>query len=227
MQKLSKLPRLAILFHDAIELIDKAGSNHPNYEQSTFRDKHYKDVVWSLLYHQKGVCAYTEEFIVEIPFPGFEWKDGYFLKEDKIGLDGTIDHFNSDSSIRKDKGWDYSNLFFVNPTVNREKGTKHVFDFFKPDNPDYDPDLYLYYDFETHRFVPNSDLEDSSLIEQIKHMIQVLGLNLLSIIHKRKMYLKSIKSDILNGLKSFDEIRENELYQFFTSFEMSKDELIN
>ncbi len=166
--------------------------NHPKYNSSQF--KFYQDIKMSLLYSQKGLCAYTEQSLCDEKYISTDnWDDKKYSKKltqnDKNSIQGDLDHFNE--SLKNDEAWLWDNFFVVATHNNcRIKGNNSVYDILKPDNIDYDPNKYLEFDFETGVFIPNSGLFDDEK-EKVNNMIQVLGIN--CIYSQRKKYLEDLQ----------------------------------
>lgn len=205
-----------------------ADGYHPDYSKGGFRSQHYLAVFFSLLHFQKGVCAYTESLLTS----NEEYLDAQkSFVEGKIkvgitrkGIDADIEHYDPDLKVCY--GWSIDNLFLCRVVVNREKSNKPVLSELKPDNPEYSPWKYLRYNFSTHRFVPNPAIEDEGLRNAIKHQLDnVLGINAETIISGRSTMLTTFHKYISLGVKTFEEIRESDLTQFFTAFDMSEEEL--
>lgn len=211
------------------QIEDSVAGYHPDYSDGDFRKEHYLSVFFSLLGFQKGLCAYTESVLSINPTllnSANCFEDGKLKKEIvRKGIDADIDHY--DPSLKKNYGWEIDNLFlcrvFINRDIKRDQATLPIL---KPDNPDYSPEKYLRYNFLTHRFVANPEIEDGDLKRQITHQIDhVLGINAETIIAARSTMFSSFLPYIVNGFKTFEDIRDNELQQFFTAFEMSREEL--
>ena len=175
---------LAAVYKEWVAELDKNKKKHPR------ANTYYVDVLMNLLHCQKGVCAYTEELLCEPALLGADnWENGRF-KEKSPGRLGEIDHF--DPELKKDRYWEWDNLFVVLERINRLKGKKKVDDRFKPDSPGYHPAKYLEYDAETHRFRPHGDIKDKALKKSVERMLKVLGINYGPIHYKRRSYLKKI-----------------------------------
>lgn len=224
MRKINKSTFFATAFAGYIKEYAKNIGYHPVYDSSN--NPYYNDVYYNLLFCQKGLCAYTEDLIEgtiwkEVPN---RWEDGKYTGE-KPKLDADLEHF--DSTLKSNQGWDFNNLFLVKTYINRKiKLRKKVYHFFKPDNPNYSPEKYLEYNFLTHRFSPNSDLEaDKSL--KVEYMIETLGLNAFSTTESRKLYFSEIKFTMKNTFITFEVYKSEKLYKFFTAYEMSKFQLEN
>lgn len=213
MRKIQKDATLATAYKKWLDALNKSGKNHPTYT-SSFR--FYKDIVANLLWVQKGLCAYTEMFLVnpDIVKPS-EWKNGRFKDFDFMGH---LDHY--DSKLKTDKGWEWNNFFLVHSDVNvKVKGTKKVNSLLKPDEAAYNPFYYLEYDFKAHHFYPNGDRE-LDLQKKILEDINTLGLNYQPIIDYRKDYLKPIIDDVLLGQLTVEQ-GKGKLSKFYTAFEMT------
>jgi hypothetical protein len=227
MKTINKNENRATAFQNALTQHLASHAQHPDYEAGSFRKDFYKDVFMALLYCQGGLCAYTEELICDVKYlHAMDWQNGAYVGElIPQNYDADIEHF--DSTLKTAQGWDWDNLFAVGVAVNRKnKLAKRVHTFFKPDLPTHNPHDYLVYNFSTHRFAVKSSLRQNNpnQAEQVQVMIEVLGLNYGTIISRRERYLLDKQTDIKAGLKTYDSVR-TEIYQFFTAFEMSKDDL--
>lgn len=213
MRKIEKDLTLATTYKKWLSGLNKSGEDHPAY---TSANKYYNDIVANLLWVQKGLCAYTEMYLVNIKDVGpANWKAG---KVKDFEFLGHLDHY--DSSLKKKKGWEWNNFFVVHADVNvKRKGQKKVHGLLKPDKPKYDPFHYLEYDFKTHNFVPNSDREPS-LQRKILEDIHALGLNYKPIIDYRREYLTPIIDDVSIGIMTLAKAKTR-LFKFYTAFEMS------
>ena len=214
MKKIEKSLSLATAYKKWLDNLNSSNTNHPNYNSSDFR--FYKDIVANLLWVQKGLCAYTEMYLMDYDrVKPSEWKKGRFKKFDFMGQ---LDHY--DSTLKDDKGWEWTNFFLVHSDVNvKVKGTKKVNAILKPDEATYNPFYYLEYDYSSHFFSPNKE-RDFSLKLKILDDINALGLNYQPISDYRKEYLKPIIDDVQLGKLTLVEARAS-LKKFFTSFEMS------
>jgi len=215
MRKIDKSTILATEY--ASWVADLNSEEHPAYSAA---HKYYIDVLVSLLYCQKGLCAYTEILIARSDrynADNFNQQGRYIHKnEETSGFSAQLDHFDSD--LKNKKGWDWNNFFAVSDKINIRKSDKPVDDILKPDSPDYNPHKWLAYDDEEHVFYPNPDIEDENTIDRIQQMIKVLGLNYGTIKDTRTEYLNE-KMELLElGIKK-------EAYQFVTAFEMIKEKL--
>jgi len=213
MRKIEKDLVLATAYKKWLDSLNKAGKDHPDY---TSAHKYYNDIVANLLWVQKGLCAYTEMYLVNIKeLAPVNWDAGRFKDFDFLGH---LDHY--DPSLKKKKGWEWDNLFVVHGDVNvKRKGQKKVQGLLKPDKPKFDPFHYLQYDFKTHNFLPNGD-RTLALQSKILDDINTLGLNYQPIIDYRREYLNPIIDDVSLGFLDLSKAKER-LFQFYTSFEMS------
>ena len=211
--------------------IDKSiclASEYLNWQQSTnakyySSHKYYKDVLCSLIICQNGLCAYTEYRLIsenelEKIKALFDSSGRYRKARPDIPMDN--EHFDS---IKKNvNGWNWDNFFGVFSPINRDvkrvreseliKNGKNIHSFFKPDNPNYNPKIYLNYDIKNHMFYPNPNL-DSVTFKETKEMIYILGLNWGFIRMKRKEYI----SEYLKRKEYFNNERIN---QFYTAIEL-------
>jgi len=171
-------------------------------------------VLISLLYCQKGLCAYTEILIAEeerYSPENFDEKGRYI---DRGKPESSFSAQLFDSQLKEKQGWSWENFFAISDKINIEKGCKLVDDILKPDSPKYDPHNLLGYNEKRHIFHANIEIEDESLLERIENMILVLGLNQGTIKDNRRAYLEP-------KIKSLSLGKEIEpVYQFFTAFEM-------
>ncbi|QTA92528.1 hypothetical protein [Desulfonema magnum] len=218
MRKIDKSEILAAEYKSWTDRYDKTNQNHPKYYSS---HKYHKDVLVSLLYCQKGLCAYTEILIArkERYAPDNFDENGRYIKREKeiSGFAAQLDHF--DSTLKSEKGWLWNNFFAVSDKINVQKTNKPVDEILKPDAPEYDPHKFLAYDKDRHVFYPNPDIEDDCLVERIGEMIDLLGLNYGTIKDHRISYL----SPVLNRL-FFLGIREH-VYQFVTAYQMCEQQI--
>ncbi|HIE00882.1 MAG TPA: hypothetical protein EYP59_11445 [Thiotrichaceae bacterium] len=218
MRKIDKSTILATEYASWVADLNNKHKEHPAYSSS--KDGYYKDVLVSLLYCQKGLCAYTEILIARsdrYSVDNFDQNGRYIHKNEEMsGFFAQLDHF--ESALKAKKGWDWDNFFAVSDKINTRKRTKTVDDILKPDSPDYDPDKWLAYDDEEHIFYANPDIEDENTVNRIQQMINVLGLNYGTIKDTRTEYLNE-KMELLElGI-------EKEAYQFVTAFEMIKENI--
>jgi len=213
MRKIDKTVNLATAYQIWLKNFNDKGLDHEEYKSS---QRFYKDIVGNLLWVQQGLCAYTEMYLADVTSLSPEnWKRGRIAKPEFLGQ---LDHY--DSSLKKTKGWEWTNFFVAHSDVNTKyKGTKKVNGLLKPDAEAYDPFYYLQYDFKTHNFLPN-DERDDDLQDLILEDINALGLNFKPIIDYRREYLFPLIDDVKLGKKTLQEVRDS-LYKFYTAFEMS------
>jgi hypothetical protein len=211
--KIDKTKILATEYQSWIEQLDRKAQTHHKYSSS---HKYYKDVLISLLYCQKGLCAYTEILIAEekrYSPKNFDEKGRYIDKgKPESSFSAQLDHF--DSQLKKKHGWRWENFFAISDKINIDKGCQPVDDILKPDSPKYDPYKLLGYDEKRHLFHAHPDIEDEILLERIENMIMVLGLNQGTIKDNRRAYLEPKKKSLSLG-KEIEQV-----YQFFTAFKM-------
>ncbi len=205
MKKIDKREILATEYKAWIDGYDEKNEDHPKYDSS---HKYYKDVLVSLLYCQRGLCAYTEILIADeerYAFNNFN-TDGRYIKRGKevSGFAAQLDHF--DSTLKSAKGWLWDNFFAVLDKINVQKTNKPVDDILKPDSPEYDPYKLLAYDKDHHAFYPNPDIEDEELFGRINRMIDLLGLNYGTIKAQRKRYLSLILNRLSLGMLAYREL---------------------
>lgn len=231
MRKIERGVLAATQFEVALakEIAEHEDGYHPPYSEGAFRDKHYLSVFFALLQSQKGVCAYTESILsindlLLIPENSFEEgkiKSGIQRK----GIDADIEHY--DPVLKKDYGWQVSNLFLCRVFINRDmKKDQPTLPELKPDGEAYCPWDYFRYNYKTHRFVPNPEIQDAGKLKAIAHQLDnVLGMNAETIISERATFLTTFENYISLGLKTYEGIREEGLRQFFTAFAMSEAQL--
>lgn len=98
------------------EELNTKNKKHP----TNSRHKYRQDVMMNLLHCQKGVCAYTEKFLCDPEdISKDNWQEGRYRSKDRKYY-GELEHF--DPELKKDKFWEWGNLFVVHETVNRLKG---------------------------------------------------------------------------------------------------------
>ncbi len=173
--------------------------------------KYRTDVVMSLLYCQRGVCAYTEmrlcapDLITED-----KWNETEYIKRAaNRDITGDLEHF--DPTIKKEFHCEWDNLFMIHHKVNILKNDSNI-EFIKPYKPDsegYNPHEIFDYDSETNRFRPNSDIEDKAEVERIKKLLKLLSINQGFVCYERKTFFNDVK---YNKNKSID--------RFYTAYEM-------
>jgi hypothetical protein len=181
-----------------VDNLEKSNKKHP--ESRTY----YDDIVMELFRCQKGVCAYTEMFIC-IPslYDKANWKDGKYQIPDEVAFKrtdhlGELEHFNPD--LKENQYWLWDNFFMIHSTVNSLKSNKSVVKYLKPDLTEYSPEKYFEYDEITHRFIPNTDIENKEQRKEIQRMIdEVLYLNHGVVKSERENFINEIKQKIKFG----------------------------
>lgn len=145
-----------------------------------------------------------------------KWVKGKF--PEKFKFFGQLEHY--DESLKKTKGYLWSNLFVVHSDINtKNKGSKKVNYVLKPDLNNYDPFFLLQYNFKSHYFIPNIEREDDLQIKILED-INVLGLNFQPVIQQRRKKLNGLIESVRLKQKTLIEARL-ELFEFYTSFEMA------
>ncbi|MEN2400818.1 hypothetical protein GKZ90_0013610 [Flavobacterium sp. MC2016-06] len=200
----------------------KINKNSPNILSKKYKDwvtdleanniKHplsrtyYDDVVMNLYKCQEGVCAYTEKYIcVEELYDSKNWvNDRYVIANLKnckrTDHCGELEHF--DPNQKKEKYWLWENFFMIDSTINSRKCNNDIVPYLKPDLEEYTPEKYFDYDEITHRFVPNTDIEDDNQKLEIQNMIDsVLFLNHGVILNERRNFINDVKLKIKNGFE--------------------------
>ena len=176
MQKIDKSTILSKDFktwHNALEV-----DNHPKYNSSS--NPNYWDIKMSLLYCQRGLCAYTEQRLCDVSWiEKAHWGDEKYNKvltrEDKHCIQGDLEHF--DESLKEKNGWSWDNFFVVSAHANRcIKGRKPIKNILKPDLSDYKAEKYLVFNFDAGVFAPNPELNDNDK-KDVESMIETLGIN--------------------------------------------------
>ena len=219
----AKKKKLATAFFTDIEKhrIENNGK-YPRYSSSY---KHYNSVFVNLLICQKGVCAYSEMgiyFDYEKCNTKALWESGKF-GGNKPKIDADIEHYKAKSRCSGECDWDWNNLFLVSKHINQSiKRDKPVYDFLRPDKPDYAPQRYLWYSFDTQMFVPRPDL-DISTYKKVEETLKTLGINSSNTVKsRRKKMLLDYLTDIYVKKYSYQEIKKEKLCEFFTAYEMSE-----
>ncbi len=214
MRKIDKSPA-TIVSTKYKEWIDKLKPPHDgNYRY------YYDDVIMNLFKCQGGVCAYTEMYIcIPALYKDDRWAKGRYLKKQTDPTTTKKDHLaeleHFDPLDKKDKYWNWDNLFMIHSTINERKSGTNPISKIKPDLADYSPDKYFEYDDITHRFIPNQNIEDEKLLGEIWHMINnVLFLNHGVVIRYRKNYIEDLRLKQSWGLPV-------KLDEFFTSVKMA------
>jgi hypothetical protein len=181
--------------------VDNLEKNKKKHPESISRNR-YDDIVMELYRCQKGVCAYTERFICPPNlYKSDNWIDGDYKITDEAEFKrtdhaGELEHF--DHHLKENQYWLWSNLFMIDSTINSRKSSKDIVYYLKPDSEDYSPEKYFDYDEETHRFIPNTDLDIEQRTE-IKDMIDnVFYLNHGVILNDRRDFINDLKAKINN-----------------------------
>jgi len=196
MRKIDKSTCLSTKYEKWLKELEAKGKDHPTYSAG---HKYYNDVKFALLRCQRGLCAYTEiELCEEDILTSDNWTNGkYDFDKEATQASGHVEHF--DESLKKKKGWLWSNLFMVDNHINTPvKGTQEVDDIMKPDADDYDPKDRLEFDSDLNTYIPNAKKTPEEQ-ERIKTMIKVLGLNYGHVSRRRKSFIKKLKERIEDG----------------------------
>jgi glycogen debranching enzyme len=139
-----KIDKTIILSKNYKKWLDNLGNEHPKYNSSN--NKYYIDIKMSLLYCQKGLCAYTEELLCDLDLITEDnWSEERYITElnNQNLTNGDLEHF--DESLKEKQAWLWDNLFFVNGDINRKvKCSKAIQPILKPDSSDYDPFINIY-----------------------------------------------------------------------------------
>ncbi|UCH95275.1 MAG: hypothetical protein JSV88_00130 [Candidatus Aminicenantes bacterium] len=206
MRKIDKTNILSVQYKKWLDKLNRDKVKHP--QSSTY----YDDVVMNLLHCQKGICAYTEMSLCN---PGLldedNWKKGRYNKKRPEPI-GELDHF--DPKLKKNKYWEWENLFVVLERINRKKGSKEVDYILKPDSSDYDPMVLLEYNEKYHIFIPHTEIEDEAIRKRIHRMIEVLHINYDFVCRERRRFLKV-------AFKSREMEAPVEIDRFFTAYQMA------
>lgn len=177
-------------------------------KQTPPQDKNYRyyydDVAMNLYRCQSGVCAYTEMWIC---IPELYASDNWAKGRHKISSDADYrrnDHFGElehyDPSDKKQRYWNWDNLFMIHSKVNDIKSDTPTVTYLKPDLPGYSPEKYFDYDPETNRFVPNVGIDDPVTTKEIQNMIDhVLCLNHGIVRKERENYINEVRSKQARG----------------------------
>ena len=211
MRKIDKSIILSTKYKEWEEGLEK--NQHPKYNSS--KNQYYHDIKMSLLYCQKGLCAYTEQLLCDQKYlASTNWAEGKYAKaltaDDRNSIQGDLEHFGE--SLKADNAWLWDNLFIVSTHNNcRIKGKKPIKNILKPDSPDYDPYKYLTYDSKEGILSAKGGLSDSDR-EEVKYMIEVLGLNCISEDRKRQ---------IQQWLDMTELEMEVDAYRYVTAWEMA------
>ena len=191
--------------------VDNYKSKNKNHPESR---TYYDDVAIELYRCQLGVCAYTERWICpQELYDSALWVDGKYISDDsaeyqRVEHSGEMDHY--DPHLKKNQYWLWSNLFMIDAKINSIKSNNQPLSYLKPDLEDYTPEKYFEYDENTHRFIPNTD-KDETTRNEIQYMIDnVLFLNHGVIRGDRRDFINDIKLKIRNN-------SEYKVDRFFTA----------
>ena len=210
MRRIDKTKILSTHYKKWLVRLNRDKIKHPSQKRT-----YYNDVMMNLLYCQKGVCAYTEMRLCDPELLNEDnWEEGKY-KSGKVDKFGSLDHF--DPRLKKDKYWEWDNLFAISLDINVKKGAKEVDEILKPDSPLYDPFKLLEYNARTHLFVPHRDIEDRDLRERIKRMLKVLQVNHHTVSYHRKTFFNRIAWHGKVG-------KQPEIDRFFTAYQMAEAE---
>jgi hypothetical protein len=193
MRKIDKTKIISTRYHTWLGKVNAKGAIHnKNYTY------YYDDVVMNLYNCQEGVCAYTEMHIC-IPelYKSDNWINGkYKLPATGIKRNdhfGELDHY--DPSDKTEHYWNWDNLFMIHAKVNSIKTNNPIVPYLKPDLPAYSAEKYFDYDVETHRFIPNTDIDDNNIVKEIQEMIDdVLCLNHGVVRNERRDFINNLLS---------------------------------
>ena len=177
-----------------VDNLEEKGNIHP------LSRTYYDDVVMELYRCQKGVCAYTEKFICpSVLYDEANWTEGDYKTPDQEEFTrtdhaGELEHF--DHHLKTNQYWLWDNLLMIDAKINGLKSDKDIVYYLKPDSEEYSPEKYFDYDENTHRFIPNTELDEAQRIE-IKMMIDhVFYLNHGVILNDRRDFINELRSKI-------------------------------
>src|ERR1700733_6423585 len=109
MRRIVKDCNLSTKYSEWQRQLEADGKDHEPYSS---RHKFYLDVVMNLYHCQGGLCAYTEMLLcAKDLYAVGRWLDGVYARGPGKGgpqVFGELDHF--DSSLKKSKGWLWTNL---------------------------------------------------------------------------------------------------------------------
>lgn len=206
MRKIDKTKILSVKYKKWVDQLNHDEVKHPQHRY------YYTDVVMNLLHCQKGVCAYTEMPLCHLElWSADNWKNGRYAHKRPQAI-GELDHFNP--QLKKNKYWEWQNLFVVLEKINKRKGTQEVDDILKPDSDQYDPAALLEYNEKSHIFIPHTGIENEVIRERIQRMIDVLHINFGFVRRERGRFLKEV-------FKSREMDREVKIDRFFTAYQMA------
>lgn len=194
MQKIDKdyTKILTINYKKWVDALEAMGKKHP------LSKTYYDGIVMDLYRCQKGVCAYTERFLCPPSlYEARHWTDkGVYQIEDpeeftRTDHAGELEHF--DPTLKENQYWLWDNLFMIDARVNGLKSDTSVVAYLKPDSLEYTTEQWLDYDEQTHRFVPNTELDEEKA-KEVQYMIDhVFYLNHGVIRIDRQEYVEKIK----------------------------------
>jgi len=206
MRKIDKTKILSVKYKEWVDKLSHDDKEHPRHSA------YYDDIVMNLLHCQKGVCAYTEMPLCNTGLLSKNnWKNGRYVHKSPEVI-GELDHFNP--QVKKNKYWEWQNLFVVLERVNRRKGAKEVDDILKPDSPGYDPDVLLEYNEKANVFIPHTEIKNKTIRKRIKDMIDVLQINYNFVRNERGKFLKKV-------FKKREMDQPVEIDCFFTAYQMT------
>ncbi|MGH1334691.1 MAG: hypothetical protein ACRBFS_01080 [Aureispira sp.] len=217
MRKIDKTCHLSTAY---FEWQQNLGTTAPYPKYNSSNNKYYTDIITQLLHCQKGLCAYTEQYLAEEEaYANTHWSEGRY-NSDKPEFEGQLEHFDESQKAKKadQQGiadWAWDNFFLVTDVINKKvKGTKAVDNILKPDALNYDPYTKLAYDPVEHRYTPHPELSKKDY-KRVEYMIKTLGLNFGPVIRRRGEILKQ-------ALKTNFLIEESYEGQFPTAYAMTK-----
>ena len=207
MRKIDKTKILSVEYKKWVDNL-----NHDEEQHQKDNRYYYVDILMNLLHCQKGVCAYTEMLLCHpCLLKADNWKNGRYAHKSPQAI-GELDHF--DPRLKKNKCWEWQNLFVVLERINRVKSDREVDDILKPDSPHYDPAVLLEYNGKYNIFIPHTRIEDEAIRKRIKHMIDVLQINYPYIRGEREKFLKEV-------FKARELGWSIEIDRFFTAYQMA------
>jgi len=207
MRKIDKSILYSTKYKNWLKALEKNGESHPKYESS---GEFYVDVKLELLRCQDGLCAYTEMRLCDLSVLSKDkWEDGRY-KDKKVKTAGQLEHF--DSTLKKEKGWLWSNLFVADDRVNMYvKRTDEVTSLMKPDDDSYDPKKRIEFDSSNYVYRASSLIEDKAEREEIDRMIEILGINYPGHVgSRRKAFVVKLKEEIKRGVFDLDDYQNSE-----------------
>lgn len=192
MRKIEKTILYSKDYEEWLNNLEVQGQNHPDYDK--YR-KYYNDVKLELLRCQGGLCAYTEMKLCGIEvFSSDKWEKGRCKIKKKIEAFGELDHF--DPTLKKEKGWLWTNFFVVSGHINKAvKGDKSVDYILKPDTDDYVLRDKMLFNVDSNTFAPNP-LKTPEEKERIEEMIETLGINYEPVRTIRRDFIRRLRKAI-------------------------------